>query len=88
MQPSRLTNLLSLPLKSVLTLIALTASTGLLAQDEIAELAVRGGDLFFERVSCWICHGENADGLVGHRYGTDPHRWISRFSWIRTRRWR
>ncbi len=74
MQPSRLTNLLSLPLKSVLTLIALTASTGLLAQDEIAELAVRGGDLFFERVSCWICHGENADGLVGPslRHGPTP----------------
>ena len=30
-----------------------------------AEKTVRGEELFFERVSCWICHGENAEGLLG-----------------------
>ena len=40
-------------------------SSNLVAQDDIAELSARGEALFFERVSCWICHGENADGLIG-----------------------
>ena len=40
-------------------------SGNLAAQDEIAELSARGEALFFERVSCWICHGENAEGLIG-----------------------
>ncbi|HEY5623639.1 MAG TPA: hypothetical protein VIV14_07740 [Gammaproteobacteria bacterium] len=43
----------------------LALSTNISAQDDIAELSARGEALFFERVSCWICHGENADGLVG-----------------------
>ena len=45
---------------------ALCALSGnLVAQDEIADLSARGEELFFERVSCWICHGENAEGLIG-----------------------
>ena len=45
---------------------ALCALSGnLVAQDEIADLSARGEGLFFERVSCWICHGENAEGLIG-----------------------
>jgi mono/diheme cytochrome c family protein len=52
-------------LKICLALVALTGSSSLWAQDEIAELTARGNDLFMERVSCWICHGENAEGLVG-----------------------
>jgi len=48
-----------------LVLAGLMASTCLQAQDELADLTARGQELFFERVSCWICHGENADGLIG-----------------------
>ena len=55
----------SLPLKIGLALAALTAYSGAWAQDDIAEITARGQELFFERISCWICHGENAEGLLG-----------------------
>jgi DNA-binding beta-propeller fold protein YncE/mono/diheme cytochrome c family protein len=55
----------SFSLKIVLALAAMAGYSGAWAQDEIAELTARGNDLFMERVSCWICHGENAEGLVG-----------------------
>ena len=73
MRPNRWINLRPMPLR-YLVLVALTGSTSLQAQDEIAELAARGQELFFERVSCWICHGENADGLIGPslRHGPTP----------------
>ena len=48
-----------------LALLALTASSAVIAQEPITDLAARGEALFFERVSCWICHGENAEGLIG-----------------------
>ena len=35
------------------------------AQDDPATLAERGKALYFERVSCWVCHGDNAEGGVG-----------------------
>jgi len=49
----------------LLAIIALTGSASVEAQNEMADLTARGQDLFFERVSCWICHGENAEGLIG-----------------------
>ena len=49
----------------LLAIIALTGSATVEAQDELADLTTRGQTLFFERVSCWICHGENAEGLIG-----------------------
>ena len=48
MRPSRWINKGSLPV-GCLVLVALTGSTGLRAQDEIAELTARGQELFFER---------------------------------------
>jgi len=36
-----------------------------LAQDDPATLSERGKALYFERVSCWVCHGDNAEGGVG-----------------------
>ena len=35
------------------------------AQDDIAVLSERGRALYFERVSCWVCHGDMAEGRVG-----------------------
>ena len=52
-------------LTSVSFPVLFALSGNLAAQDEIAELSARGEALFFERVSCWICHGENAEGLIG-----------------------
>ncbi|MFL2547086.1 MAG: hypothetical protein ACJ0SL_06955 [Candidatus Rariloculaceae bacterium] len=40
-------------------------SGGAIAQDDLAALSERGRDLYFERVSCWVCHGEDAAGLIG-----------------------
>ena len=28
-------------------------------------MSARGKELYFERVSCWVCHGDNAEGRVG-----------------------
>ena len=54
--------------------VTLTGTSSAQAQDEIAAYAAKGKELFFERVSCWICHGENADGLIGPslRHGPTP----------------
>jgi hypothetical protein len=50
------------------------SAAALQAQDDIAALAEAGEALFFERVSCWVCHGEDASGLVGPtlRHGPTP----------------
>ena len=46
----------------VLSLLAFGTS---LAQDNVPELVEQGKALYFERVSCWVCHGDNAEGGVG-----------------------
>lgn len=48
----------------LLSLSVLFASTGQ-AQDDAAALSARGKELYFERVSCWVCHGDQAEGRVG-----------------------
>jgi mono/diheme cytochrome c family protein len=48
-----------------LILICLLIGNATLAQDDPATLAERGKALYFERVSCWVCHGDNAEGGVG-----------------------
>ncbi len=65
MQVIRPANKFSLTPKICLALAAMMGSASLSAQDDIAEITARGQELFFERVSCWICHGENAEGLIG-----------------------
>lgn len=35
------------------------------AKDDLAALEARGKALYFERVSCWVCHGDKAEGRVG-----------------------
>ncbi len=65
MQAIRPANKVSLTPKICLALAAMMGSASLSAQDDIAEITARGQELFFERVSCWICHGENAEGLIG-----------------------
>lgn len=53
------------PGKLLLTMTGLVIPSLLLAQDDIAALQERGKALYFERVSCWVCHGDNAEGRVG-----------------------
>lgn len=57
----------------VACLAALFAGTSQ-AQDDIDALSERGRALYFERVSCWVCHGDDAEGRVGPtlRHGPTP----------------
>lgn len=48
-------------MSSVLALL----SSGVQAQEDFAALSEKGKELYFEQVSCWICHGDNAEGRVG-----------------------
>jgi mono/diheme cytochrome c family protein len=48
-----------------LILIGLLVGNTALAQEDPATLAERGKALYFEHVSCWVCHGDNAEGGVG-----------------------
>jgi len=48
----------------ILCVLSLVASASY-AQDDIAALTERGKALYFERVSCWVCHGDNAEGGIG-----------------------
>lgn len=45
--------------------LLLLGVTATYAQEDPAELAERGKALYFERVSCWVCHGDSAEGGVG-----------------------
>jgi hypothetical protein len=45
--------------------ISLFLTSPLLAQDDLAGLNEQGKELYFERVSCWVCHGDSAEGGVG-----------------------
>lgn len=44
------------------------------AEDNLDELSARGKELYFERVSCWVCHGDTAEGRIGPslQYGPTP----------------
>jgi DNA-binding beta-propeller fold protein YncE len=53
-------------MRSILSILTcLLFGNAALAQDDPATLAERGKVLYFERVSCWVCHGDNAEGGVG-----------------------
>ena len=58
----------------VLTTIVLMLAANAAAEDDLDELSVRGKQLYFERVSCWVCHGDNAEGRIGPnlQYGPTP----------------
>ena len=44
------------------------------ADDNLEEILARGKELYFERVSCWVCHGDSAEGRIGPsmQYGPTP----------------
>lgn len=62
------------PQKLILALTALLFSAGATADDNLDELSAKGKELYFERVSCWVCHGDNAEGRIGPslQYGPTP----------------
>lgn len=54
----------NLRLLSAWVLCSLLAA-GVQAQENYEELYATGEALYFEQVSCWICHGETGEGRVG-----------------------
>ena len=54
--------------------VSLLLATAAQAQDSISELSAKGKELYFERVSCWVCHGDDAEGRVGPtlQHGPSP----------------
>lgn len=58
----------------ILTVSAFLLSASAIAEDNLEELSARGKELYFERVSCWVCHGDNAEGRIGPslHYGPTP----------------
>jgi len=63
----------------VLLGLAWCFATTLPAQDDVPALSEAGEALFFERISCRVCHGEDASGLVvrdqgGFHHGIHPAR--------------
>ena len=56
--------------KQVFTLVGLIIlfSNTVFAQDgttDLEAMGVKGKELYFERVSCWVCHSDDASGGVG-----------------------
>jgi len=42
------------------------------AQENLQALSERGKELYFERVSCWVCHGDEAEGRIGPTLQNGP----------------
>ena len=59
---------------SVFSSVLLLLATAAPAQESISELSAKGKELYFERVSCWVCHGDDAEGRVGPtlQHGPSP----------------
>ena len=55
----------------ILAVLSLFAA-GAQAQNDLAGLNERGKELYFERVSCWVCHGDNAEGRIGPSLQNGP----------------
>jgi len=49
------------------------ATGSVFAQDN-EELIAKGKELYFQQVSCWVCHGDNAEGRIGPtiQFGPTP----------------
>lgn len=60
--------------KSLLVALAALFTASSAVADELGDLSARGKELYFERVSCWVCHGDSAEGRIGPslQYGPTP----------------
>lgn len=43
-----------------------------IAQEDMDALEAAGKELYFAQVSCWVCHGDNAEGRVGPTLHAGP----------------
>ena len=49
----------------LLFIVSILTTSAAFAQIDADELIAQGKELYFERVSCWVCHGDNAEGSIG-----------------------
>jgi len=63
-------------IRSLLLVSGITVSTisSVQAQESSDALIAKGKELYFEQVSCWVCHGDEAEGRIGPTiaYGPTP----------------
>ena len=59
---------------TLLVLLGCTIAGTVAAQNDPDALIAQGKDLYFQQVSCWVCHGDNAEGRIGPtiQYGPTP----------------
>ena len=50
---------------SLTSFCAVVFSSSVAAQEDMASLSEAGKALYFEQVSCWVCHGDTGEGRVG-----------------------
>ena len=48
----------------------------------INELVQKGKDFYHQPVSCWVCHGEKAEGRVGPAFKPEPGKTCFSEIWI------
>ncbi|CAN0574449.1 unnamed protein product, partial [Ectocarpus sp. 12 AP-2014] len=48
-----------------MTLAFLPGANTSVAAQSVAELSALGENLYHKNVSCWVCHGDLAEGRVG-----------------------
>ena len=58
----------------IISTLGLTILATSVQSQSHAELVERGEALYFEQVSCWVCHGDSAEGRIGPsiQYGPTP----------------
>jgi hypothetical protein len=52
-------------LVGILTLVMSSVSAQMVATVDLETMSAKGKELYFERVSCWVCHSDDASGGVG-----------------------
>jgi len=52
-------------LVGILTFIMSSLSAQMGATVDLETMSAKGKELYFERVSCWVCHSDDASGGVG-----------------------
>tara|TARA_B110000483_G_scaffold77522_2_gene96556 strand:+ start:34256 stop:35998 length:1743 start_codon:yes stop_codon:yes gene_type:complete len=61
-------------IRAGLIFFVLSLSSNITLAQTYDELVAQGKELYFEQVSCWVCHGDEAEGRIGPsiRYGPSP----------------
>ncbi len=77
---------MKLRFKALAVIMLLAAETtqaeGEIASKSIDELNQQGKGFYHQPVSCWVCHGEKAEGRVGPAFKLEPGKTCFTEIWI------